>query len=68
VPGKDLYYYSQDKVGNVLYYDSYDKNTPMWWNIDQGKAIANGGTDHLNNLNALQSAQNRSKGEKYDNY
>jgi hypothetical protein len=29
VPGKDLYYYSQDKVGNVLYYDSYDKNTPM---------------------------------------
>ncbi len=62
---KDPNLYRKDKLGNEIYYPSYGKNTEMGWEIDHSKPTAKGGTDHLNNLNPLQTAANRSKGDKY---
>jgi len=56
--------YRKDKCGNVIYYHSYGKDTKMGWNIDHSKPQHHGGTNHLNNLQALQTAQNKSKGSQ----
>ncbi len=37
----------------------------MGWQIDHSKPRAKGGTDHLNNLNPLKTADNRKKSDKY---
>ena len=65
VPDKNPDQYRQDKVGNIMYYDSFGKNSPMGWNIDHGKPQSQGGTHHLNNLNAINSLQNSSKRDTY---
>jgi hypothetical protein len=65
VPGRDPDYYRQDKCGNVIYYDSYGKDSNMGWNVDHSKPIAEGGTYHLNNLQVMQTSQNKSKGATY---
>jgi hypothetical protein len=55
--------------GNVVYYPSYGKkvrNTDLGWDIDHSKPLSSGGTNHPNNLQALQAYTNRHhKGSKY---
>jgi hypothetical protein len=60
--GKDPDKYRQDPCGNPIYKHSYGKHSEMGWEIDHKKAKANGGTDHLNNLQALKTSTNRKKG------
>ncbi len=64
IPGKDPDLYRKDVLGNVIYYPSYGKDSEMGWEIDHKKAQAKGGTDHLNNLQPLQTQANQSKGDK----
>jgi hypothetical protein len=64
VRGKDPNLYRKDKKGNEMYYHSYGKNTPMGWEIDHSKPQSKGGTDHLNNLQPLNTSLNRKKGNK----
>lgn len=62
---RDSKLYRKDDCGNVIYKPSYGKETDMGWEIDHKKPVAKEGTDHLNNLGPLQSAENAKKGDKY---
>ena len=61
---KDPNLYRKDKFGNVMYRYSYGKVTPMGWEIDHSKPKSKDGTDHLNNLQPMNTSANRSKGNK----
>ena len=61
VSGKNPQLYKKDKCNNLLHKSSYGKDTPMGWNVDHSNPLANGGTYHKNNLQALQTSQNKSK-------
>jgi len=65
VRGKDSNLYRQDYLGNPLYYHSYGKNSQMGWVIDHSKPTSKGGTDHLNNLQVLQTKANLKKSNNY---
>ena len=65
VKNKDSDLYRLDKFGNLIYWHSYGKLTPMGWEVDHSKPKAAGGTDHLNNLQPLHWQANRNKGAKY---
>jgi 5-methylcytosine-specific restriction endonuclease McrA len=62
--GKDPDLYRKDKLGNPMYKPSYGKSTEMGWEIDHSKPQSKGGSDHLNNLQPLNTAANRQKGNK----
>ena len=65
VRGKNPNLYREDIWGNEMYYPSYGKDTPKGWSVDHSKPTSKGGTDHLNNLQPMQSSANKSKGNKY---
>ncbi len=61
IRGKNPDLYRRDKFDNVMYFPSYGKNTNMGWEIDHSKPRCKGGTDHLNNLQAMNTQANRKK-------
>ena len=65
IRGKNPNLYRQDKYGNVLFWPSYGLDTTMGWEVDHSKPKSKGGTDHPNNLQALQTEENRLKGDEY---
>lgn len=65
INGKNPDLYREDKMGNTIYKPSYGKNTEMGWQVDHSKPQSKGGTDHLNNLQPMQSKANRIKSDKY---
>mgnify|MGYP000006502541 FL=1 len=65
IRGKNPDLYRQDKYGNTMYKPSYGKTSAMGWNVDHSKPQALGGTDHLNNLQPMNSMVNSSKGKQY---
>jgi len=65
VRGKDSNLYRQDYLGNTLYYHSYGKSSIMGWVIDHSKPTSKGDTNHLNNLQVLQTKANLKKSNKY---
>jgi len=64
VRGKNPDLYRKDKFGNTMYKPSYGKNSEMGWEIDHSKPQSKGGTDHLNNLQPMNTQANREKGKK----
>ena len=64
IRGKNPDLYRQDKYGNTIK-PSYGKTSDMGWNVDHSKPQALGGTDHLNNLQPMNSRVNSSKGKQY---
>ena len=48
-----------------MFRGSYGKLSPMAWEVDHSKPKSKGGTDHLNNLQAMNPSANRSKGNDY---
>lgn len=64
VRGKDPEMYRKDKFGNTMYKPSYGKNSEMGWEIDHSKPQSKGGTDHLNNLQPMNTRANRQKSDK----
>ncbi|MGB4655469.1 MAG: HNH endonuclease signature motif containing protein [Bacteroidales bacterium] len=65
IRGKNPDLYRKDKYGNTMYRRSYGKTSKMGWNVDHSKPISLGGTDHLNNLQPMNSKVNSSKGKQY---
>ncbi|MCQ2960594.1 MAG: HNH endonuclease [Bacteroidales bacterium] len=65
IKGKNPNLYREDKFGNQMYRYSYGKYSEQGWNIDHSKPQAQGGTDHLNNLQPMNSRANCKKGDKY---
>ena len=64
VRGKNPDLYRKDKYGNEMYKPSYGKATEKGWEIDHSKPQSKGGTDHLNNLQPMNTSANRQKGNK----
>ena len=48
-----------------MYKPSYKKTSAMGWNVEHFKPQALGGTDHLNNLQPMNSRENSSRGKQY---
>jgi 5-methylcytosine-specific restriction endonuclease McrA len=65
IRGKDPDLYRRDTQGNEIYRHSYGKYSPMGWQLDHKNPIANGGSEHLRNIQALQSHENARKSDKY---
>ena len=65
IRGKNPDLYRKDKFGNIMYRPSYGKTSEMGWNVDHSKPQALGGTNHLNNLQPMNSIANIKKGKKY---
>ena len=65
IKGKNPDLYRKDKFGNTMFKPSYGKTSEMGWNVDHSKPQNLGGTDHLNNLQPMNSRANCSKGDKY---
>lgn len=63
IRGKDPKEYRQDPYGNTMNVGSYGKSSVMGWEIDHIKPSARGGSDATQNLQALNSGVNRSKGD-----
>lgn len=65
IRGKNPDLYRRDIYGNVMFKTSYGKTSEMGWNVDHSKPQSLGGTDHLNNLQPMNSRANSAKGNKY---
>ena len=65
VRGKDPEKYRNDIYGNTMYKHSYGKTSEMGWSVDHSKPQSKGGTDHLNNLQPMNSIANIKKSNKY---
>lgn len=65
IRGKNPNTHRKDKFGNPIFRKSHGKDTPMGWEVDHSKPKSKGGTDHPNNLQALQTRANRQKGDMY---
>ncbi len=63
VPGKDPAKHRKDVYGNMMYRPSYGQSSSMGWEIDHIKPKSMGGSDHLRNLQPLNTGVNRSKGD-----
>ena len=61
--GKDSNKYRQDPYGNIMYKDSYGKDSNMGWKVDHIKPQSQGGSDATKNLQALNTDVNISKGD-----
>lgn len=64
IRGKNPDLYRKDKFGNEMYKPSYGKSSDKGWEIDHSKSQSKGGTDHLNNLQPMNTTANRQKGDK----
>ena len=60
---KDPDVYRQDPYGNEMYKPSYGKDSEKGWEIDHIKPESQGGSDHLRNLQAMNTAKNRELGD-----
>lgn len=65
IKGKNPDLYRQDKFGNEIYRHSYGLQSEKGWTVDHSKPRAKGGTDHLNNLQAMNWKANIQKSDKY---
>ncbi len=63
IRGEDPDVYRQDPYRNKMYYQNYGMDSPMGWVIDHIKPVSEGGSDHLRNLQAMNTAKNRELGD-----
>ena len=66
VPGAPAAIVCTDQGGNVIARSTHgDTKSQYGWEVDHIKPVAQGGTDDLANLQPLQWALNRQKGDQY---
>ena len=63
IRGKDPDLYRRDPYGNEMYKPSYGKESEKGWVIDHIKPVSHGGSDHLRNLQAMNTVKNRNLGD-----
>ncbi len=56
---KDPEQVRKDPYGNPIRKNQYGKDGPQGWEIDHIKPANRGGSDHLRNLQAMQTRKNR---------
>jgi len=65
VDGFDPRVVRKDKCGFIMKYSEHgNRNSDKGWEIDHIKAVANGGTDEMYNLQPLHWRNNSAKGDK----
>jgi len=64
VPRQNSDKYRVDACNNIICKDSYGKKSKLGWEIDHINPISKGGSNSINNLQALQINQNKSKSNK----
>lgn len=67
-PGYNPNIWRKDFAGAWIRYDYYGKTIEYGWEIDHLRPLIIGGTDSLNNLNAIHWRNNRRKGDDYPNF
>ena len=63
VRGEDSNKVRQDPYGNKIRKDQFGGRGSQGWEIDHIKPESKGGSDHLRNLQALQTKKNRDLGD-----
>ena len=63
VRGQDPNQVRQDPYGNRIQKDQFGGTGPQSWEIDHIKPESKGGSDHLRNLQAMQTKKNRDLGD-----
>ena len=63
IDGEDPDVARTDVCGVRIHRDEYGQETTHGWEIDHIVPVAKGGTDSLNNLQALHWSENRKKGD-----
>lgn len=65
IKGKNPKLYRKDIYGNIMYRYSYGKYSKMGWQVDHSKPKSKEGSNHLNNLQPMNSKANDIKDNKY---
>lgn len=65
IRGKSANEYRKDKYGNIIQYSQYKEHVKTGWHIDHSKPISKDGSDHPNNLQAMQWYENEIKSNHY---
>ena len=63
IRGEDPSKVRQDPYGNLIRKDRFGKASPQGWEIDHIMPKSKGGSDHLRNLQAMQTDKNRDLGD-----
>lgn len=64
VKGKNPNLYRKDSEGNEIFYQSYGKTSAKGWELDHVNPASKGGSDSVENLQALHWKANRKKSDK----
>ena len=65
IRGKNPNLYRRDRLGNEMYKPAYGTNGKKGWEVDHSRPRSKGGTNSPRNLQAMQTAANRRKGNRY---
>ena len=65
IPGKNSNFQRRDAAGNTISRSAYGKTSPQGWEVDHKKPSSKGGSDNPRNLQAMQTSENRRKGNSY---
>ncbi len=68
VPGYHPAVTRKDACGAFINRHEYGRTSTYGWEIDHIHPVAQGGTDHFNNLQPLQWQNNRHKGDTWPNW
>ncbi len=63
IDGYDATQIRADEYGSAMRWEHYGQQTSFGWEVDHIRAVANGGSDDLDNLQPLQWENNRKKGD-----
>ena len=65
IRGENPNFVRKDPYGNRIRKSHFGRDTPEGWEVDHIKPQSKGGSDHIRNLQAMQTAKNRELGDSW---